>query len=357
MIKQHSAILLFLFLSFSVPAKTKNADADMIFDDHLVSKILSGKKNNIKYAAHEWVNYLLQTKKSQSFYPSILKTKDELKQFYQLLRIAKKQQSGQILTDLSDVYLFSAIITFGNASKYFNTLSNPYPSLDRFLKHLAQNQTLNIIAREWYISLIFSSLAGFDSYENRDIHVSSIKAFQVVYEIFESWIHLINSEAPYKFVQNTSQDFFLKFRRDFLHFNSYYKIILPSFTHLSWVKSDVKLNHPPALFEYGQILYNAYGQRGISYISRSADQNYPPAVKFMGLHYLAGGFPNEGEKMITQYMKTRIGIMERIRMAELLFYFNMDKGHNMLDSLQRGAASLKKSCQSIFMTKLTKPPK
>ena len=222
--------------------------------------------------------------------------------------------------------------------------------------------------REWYIGLVFLSFVGFSSSEGKELYVSIIERVQKVYDFLFTISHYtkplshgvyrnsFHKSSPRRSVV-VSQLFesFIKFDDTLKKMRDiYFRFILPSFTELSWVKHDVLSGSPEVLFTYGRILYKAYGSKnkGLSYISLSADLGYLPAMRYLGEHYLRQGngvHYQTGERLMMEYLGNRsLGFLEKFTIIHELVRLNAEKGKNIVDSFQKGVSSLKRSCLAAF---------
>ena len=372
--KCYIIIFFVFFVCVSVQAEIK--ETDLVFSDHFTSKILSGEKENIKYVVNTWITLLLEAEEGKNLYPSNLKTEDDFRQFLQLLETADTKKDSLALIDISDAYLSSVEKAYSYMLKnipFFQ--ADGFTSLydfNVFLEYLMEEQRINNIVKEWYISFVFLSLAGFSSSYGKTKYISSIERFWVLHHIFNE---IFNRSMPSFYNAFRRQSLYsssgqaavinryfknaVKFQKDFYKLHDIYiNIVLPSFTELSWVKHDVKYSDDPVvLFKYGRILLRAYGEKdkGEAYISFSVKQGYLPAVKYLGEYYLSkqGFFLNEGERLMIKYLKESKNFIEKIKIAYKLFSVNIMRGHDKLDSFQKGVSSLRKSCEAIFTSNKT----
>ena len=363
--KKYCPIILFL-MCFSVQAEDKK----LMLDEHFTTHILSGEKDKIQYVVETWIASLLK-EKGDIPYPSNLKTEQDRRLFFQLLKTADEEKDISALISLADAYLFSAEKEF----KYLlqnNLLAQLFSysflnNMDMFMESLVERQSMDIIIKEWTISLVFLSFSGFFSQYGKNKYIDSISKFHVLYNFSNDFYNTLkpksfqiskneffDSYLGQPFNANKRIDNIKKFNKSFEKMkDTYFDFILPSFMKLSWVQHDLQYsNQPEVSFEYGKILHQAYGNKdkGLSYISDSAEQGYPPALKHLGKYYLSqkGPIQTEGEGLMTQYLKTSNSLIEKISVAYQLFSVNIMRGQNRYDSLQKGVSSLTKSCKEIF---------
>ena len=370
--KCYVIIFFVLFACFSVQAEIKGRD--LVLGDHFISKILSGEKEKIEYVVDTWIALLLEAEEAKNLYPSNLRTERDFRQFFQLLETADKEKNSLDLIKISDAYLSSAETTYryilrNNLFAQESNSSFLY-NFNVFLEYLLEGQQIDTMMKEWYISLVFLSLAGFSSPHGKFRYISSIEKIQFLYDFFHKFFdefkpifHNANA-SRYRLFRSYSgptvimtQHFknIIEFQENIYRIDDFYsEVILPSFMGLSWVKYDVKnySNHPEVLFKYGRILHRAYGKKdkGLFYISLSAEQNYLPAVKYLGGYYLheQGFLLNEGEQLMMKFLQESKNFKEKVKIMRELFFVNIMRGNGTFDSFQRGTSSLKKSCRAIF---------
>ena len=337
-----------------------------IYSDHFTEEILSGDKEKIEYVIDSWITLLLERKKTFS-YPSNIKTKYEHQSFLKLLREIEDKKDISTLIEISNIYFASAKKRYERILRYnpygyfsFSFISDRY----MFLKYLTEDGgRISSLVKDWYISLVFLSLAGFSADDGKSEYIFSLKKIQEMYKIL---FYSLNVFTPVfhealkdRFFAQTSEasETFMEARKLQQELDKvkhiYLNIIIPSFMRLSWVQYDLQhFNHPAVLFDYGQIVHTAYGkERGLSYIMLSARENYLPAVRYLGKYYL-DQIPYKqdmGEHLMTQYLRySGNNWVEKINITHQLFLVNLIKGDSLNDSFQNGISSLKRSCKAIF---------
>ena len=369
--KYYVTVLLTCSFLFSVQAAEKKEKPP--FDSLSNSRVFSGEKEKIEQVVDTWITLLMEMEKNKYFYPSSLKTDQDFDQFFKLLKTADKEKDSAILIKIADVYRSSAERIYEQILKdnsfylegYFPTIYD----FSVFFDYAVDGNRMDVMTEEWHMALLFLSLAGFSSSNGKGEYIASIERVQVLYDFFRGisnksrHIFYIASRARFFssfFGQEVAVSAFfgstIRFQRSVDNLNdTYFELILPAFMQLSWVRHDVKYsNHPEVPFKYGRILHKAYGtkEKGLSYISLSAERGYLPAIKYLAEYYLyQGGISfHEGEQLMMKYLEgSKRNFTEKVRVIRELFSLNMMRGDSVSDSLQRGVSSLKKSCVAAFL--------
>ena len=367
--KCHVTVLLTCFFLFSVQAAVK--EGQLPFDSLSNSRILSGKKKQIEKVVDTWIAFLMEVEEGRELDPSSLKIDYDFNQLLQFLKETDNKGNSALIT-IADLYLSEVekIYKYMLKNNPFYRKGDSSSSYDFsvFFDYAVEDQRMDAMVGGWYIAFVFLSLAGFSSSNGKGKYIASIERFQILYDFFREFSDrsrsLFHSASRNRFFSSSFEedvgvsDFFkkaIKFQKsfDFLH-DTYFELILPAFMKLSWVRHDMKYsNHPEVLFRYGRILHKAYGtkEKGLSYISRSAERGYMPAVQYLGEYYLnqKGTSFYEGERLMIKFLEgSKRNFPEKIRVIRKLFSLNMMRGDSISDSLQRGIASLKKSCPAAF---------
>ena len=365
--------IIILFTCLLIPSVQADVREDRFTSYNLFNNnILSGEKRRIEYTVDNWVSFLIGGKGGKKLYPSKLKTEHDVNQFLQLLRAAGNEKTNSVLISIANIYISSAEEMyrqiFRNSPVYQSVSFSALYDLSLFFDYSVERDRMLVMMRQWYMGLVFLSLAGFSSSHAKGLYIATIERVQDVYNFFSEVTNQTKSMShdaykrrfstasfdPSVFINelfNSVIDFNNSFNR--LHV-IYSKFILPSFIRLSWVRHDVlNSDHPEVQFRYGRILHKAYGSNnsGLSYISNAADQGYLPAIKYLGEHYLrqkGGVYYQAGEGLMMKYLEGHLHPIEKLGVIRGLFHSNVEKGENVMDSFQRGFASLRRSCLAAF---------
>ena len=363
-LKYNVLILLIPLLLFSAPSI--GGKKGPVFDSHFTTKILTGEKEKIEYVVRNWINLLLANAENNLF-PSNIKTQEERNSFLQLLKTAQTRLDGPILIKIAASYLSSVEQVYQQTLRNYIFQGRSFSilyELSVFFDYLREKNHMNKMIQETYISLTLLSLAGFYSSNGKAEYIHLVENTQDMYNFFKRLHSQLQSMSYHAFRNSSSQtsvtnnvlyENITQFNKSFEELKEvYFKLIIPAFTRLSWVKQDVnQADHPSVPFRYGKILHKTYGNRdkGLSYILLSAERHYLPAIKYLGEYYLHQfGVPlDEGEKLMLQFLReSKKNTMEKIRIIHDLFFINTMKGHSITDSIHRGISSLKRSCSAAF---------
>ena len=371
MVVQKNYVIIFLLYFFIFASQAEVKEQPFTFDSSFSLDVVSGEKKRIEHTIDNWITFLREGKNGKEFYPSSLKKKREVDQFLQLLTTANNEKTNSVLISLANLYFSSAEKIyeqiFRNSPVHPTRSFSALYDLSLFFDYSTEEQRLVVMMREWYIGLVFLSLAGFSSSDGKGLYISAIERIQIAYNflfgIFNQVRPLSHGAYRKRFVEpsprksvvmNELFESVIKFNDSFSNLQDiYFKFILPAFKKLSWVKYDIQSGHPEVLFVYGRIIHRAYGSKGngLSYISMSADRGYLPAVKYLGEHYLrqeGGTHYQVGEQLMMDYLENSSHLIEKLKVIRKLFHLNREKGDNARDSFQRGVSSLRRSCLAAF---------
>ena len=371
-----SFIFIFIFLCLSTSIQTKAEPLDVKsfskaipmaelstygFNSHslneIVKQAIKGQKKEIQAGVAGLIDHLHS--KNRELYPTNLKIKNS--EFFQLLETAKRDSSA--LIDLGKIYFLSAMKNYKNRQKLFQMYDGLLMyKLEYLIENTAETQT---IVKEWYLSLVFFSLAGFYSDTAKNEYISAFYQFQLfqdsffkLYKLLEPDLQALIKKDSDKHSEPTPEGKYFQHVRKFQPiFNRlqkfYFEIVMLSFHKLSWIHYDLThYKHPEMFFEYGRILNKAYGGNyGLSYIYKSENQGYFPAVK-----YLLKSLPNYEndiqfsiKKNLSELLKNEtVNLTHKLNIALKLFFIDMREEKDINQALKKGSDSLKKSCKAMF---------
>lgn len=370
MVRKYYVTVFFMCSSlFSVQAAVKKET--LPFDSFSNSEVLSGEKEKIEQVVGAWIISLVATPEGKKLYPSSLKTDYDFDRFSKLLNEAKKGDSS-VLMEIADVYISSAEKTYryivsSNPFYQRSTLSSLY-EFNMFFDYSMEKQRMVVMMREWYIACVLLGLAGFSFSEGKRKYISAVEKAQLLYNFFVGFLNqsvfitqgayrnrFFKSSVKPSVVTNGLFESAVKFNQGFNDLRDiYYGYILPLFVKLSWIKQDVQnSNHPDVLFRYGRILHKAYGEKGsgLAYVFASVEQSHLPAIKYLGKYYLQqdGNVSyHKGEELMMEFLRKNRYLTEKLQVIHELFYLNLDRGDNVIDSFWRGVSSVKRSCLAAF---------
>ena len=369
--KRKHFLIIYLIHTVLFSVSTIAKETPPPFNNNFTEEVLTGEEERIKFVVDSWITLLIKSKE-QSLFPSNVKTKADRDKFLRLLEnVRTTPVNDSALIEIANIYLASADKTYQEILRKYMFQNNSFSilyELNMFFDYLREKGQIERLAKDLYISLVFSSLAGFYSESGKAQYVHSIEYAHDVYRFFNRIYHQFKNISYSAFQSNFFQgdsrqkgsdsqlfESITQFNKSFAQIKEVYlKLIVPSFIKLSWVKHDVNhSDHPEVLFRYGRILHETYGKKnkGLSYILLAKEKNYLPAVKYLGEYYLhqKGFLSDEGEKLMLQFLReSRKNTGEKLSIVHDLFSINMMRGENAMDSIQKGASSLKRSCLAAF---------